>query len=394
MNIYTKTRYIFTLVLFILLSNSFLFAAATGEQKPEEYDANFINKIDALPTGTIESEKRPFRNWLWETDVEPYDAGWALYIDNDLFAYRSSDKDYTGGLSLTMAGKRAKEYTLSLDPVLTKLNSWTGFKSRLKPSNQLFHSIEVGFTVFTPEEISHVEHQANDRPYASLLYLSNTQESVDKSTNSAWISSFSLGVIGSKLVSEIQTDLHKALGSETPVGWDNQISDGGELTFKYSLAKQSLQHVNYDGAHKLEITTSTQLSLGYITQASVGMSGRIGQYATPWYTFRPQFNDYSEKSSSHLKQDIPADEFYFWSGFNVHIRAYNAFLQGQFKDSPITFGTDEIRNVVAEGWIGVTKQYRSGWRVSYLIRGQTSEVKVGKADRSIFWGGLIISKSV
>ena len=394
MNINTKTFNLITLVLLYILISASLFASEVDKDTVNQIDSDSISTTEALPSGSIDSEKRPFRYWLWDTEVEPYDAGWALYIDNDLLAYRSSDKDYTGGLSLTLAGRRAQEYPISLDPFLSKLNAWTNFQSRLKPSNQLFHSIEVGFTVFTPDEISDVNNQSNDRPYASLLYLSNTQESLDMTSNSAWISSVSLGVIGSKLVSEIQTELHKALGSDTPVGWDNQISNGGELTLKYSLAKQSLQSFNYDNDQKVEITGTTQLSLGYITQLSVGMSGRYGQFATPWYTFRPQLSDYSEKSSSHLSQTVPTDEFYFWSGFNVHLRAYNAFLQGQFKDSPITYSASEIRNVVAEGWIGLTKQFSSGWRLSYLIRGQTSEVKVGKADRSIFWGGLIISKSV
>jgi len=51
-----------------------------------------------------------------------------------------------------------------------------------------------------------------------------------------------------------------------------------------------------------------------------------------------------------------------------------------------------MRVLVADAWLGVTKQFDTGWRLSYLLRGQSSEVKVGNADRSVVWGGLIISK--
>ena len=186
--------------------------------------------------------------------------------------------------------------------------------------------------------------------------------------------------------------MHDLLGSDTPVGWSNQISDGGELTFKYSVAKQSLLDFEYSEERNYEISTTKQLSVGYITEATFGIAGRIGKFQSPWYSFRPQFNDYSEKSASLVGLSQNQEEFYFWGGINLHVRAYNALLQGQFKDSAVTYEADEIQNLVAEGWIGVTKQFQSGWRLSYLLRAQTSEVKIGKADRNVYWGGIILSK--
>jgi len=56
------------------------------------------------------------------------------------------------------------------------------------------------------------------------------------------------------------------------------------------------------------------------------------------------------------------------------------------------FHSDQVRRMVADAWVGVTKQFANGWRLSYLLRGQSSEVKEGNADRSVVWGGLIISK--
>lgn len=342
--------------------------------------------------GTIGNERNPHRSWVWHTEVEPYDTGWGLYIDNDLFTLRQEDQDYTGGFSLTLAGQRATQFPISLDPLLEQVDAFTGFNQIKDRSDRQLHSLEVGFTVFTPDAIDNESQQVGDRPFATLLYLSNTEESIDLENDTAWISSFSLGVIGSQLISELQTELHDLLGSDTPVGWDNQISDGGELTFKYSIAKQSLLDFEYSTRNKYEISTTKQLSIGYITEATFGIAARVGDFQSPWYSFRPQFNDYSEKSSSLVGLSQNQEEFYFWGGVNLHLRAFNALLQGQFKDSSITYHSDEIENLVAEGWVGVTKQFQSGWRLSYLLRAQTSEVKIGKADRNVYWGGIILSK--
>jgi len=342
--------------------------------------------------GNIDSEKRPHRGWIWETELEPQDTGWALYIDNDLFALRSNDRDYTGGLSLTLSGARTKDYWFSINDVLQSVDRFSSFDGLHQGNDRQLHSLEVGFTAFTPADISSLDSQVGDRPFASIFYLSNTHESIDFENDTAWVSSFTLGVLGSKLVEELQNNIHKITGSEKPEGWDNQISDGGELTFRYSVAKQSLYHFNYQGSNNLEVSTTWQASLGYITEASFGLATRVGDFDTPWYSFRPQFNDYSEKSASLAGLSNTGDELFFWAGFNLHARVYNAFLQGQFKDTKAAFSSQDLRTFVADAWVGVTKQFVSGWRVSYLIRAQSSEVNKGVADRSAVWGGLILSK--
>ncbi|MBV1908549.1 MAG: lipid A deacylase LpxR family protein [Kangiellaceae bacterium] len=394
-NVITK----YSLFLLVLLSSAGLAnATETNKAQPKinhvansESSSAEISPGQAL-IGNIESERRPNRDWIWEFDTEPDDIGWALYVDNDLFALRDGDRDYTGGLSLTLSGARATKYWFSLNSALESINDFTGISTLHNQSDRQLHSIETGFTVFTPSNITEIEDQLGDRPFASLLYLSNTRESIDLENDSAWVSSFTIGVLGSKLVEELQTEIHSATGSEEPTGWDNQISDGGELTFRYSIAKQNLFHFNYQGDNHIEVSTTSQASVGYITEASFGMAVRIGEFDTPWYSFRPQFNDYSEKSSSLAGIKKGTDELYFWGGFNLHARLYNSFLQGQFKDTSAAFSSSEIRPLVADAWIGVTKQFTSGWRLSYLLRGQTSELKSELADRSTVWGGFILSK--
>ncbi|MGB0494902.1 MAG: lipid A deacylase LpxR family protein [Kangiellaceae bacterium] len=371
----------------VLITNASLVSAV---HDPKIDDIQFLS---GLPSASIATEKRPYQDWIWETEIEPNDTGWSLYVDNDLFAFGSKDKDYTGGLSVTLAGQRAADYAFSLNDALNWINELSGFANQSNPHDRLLHSLEVGFTIFTPEAISDRSQQVGDRPYASLIYLSNTQEKIDLQSSSALVSTLTIGVMGSSIAENLQTKTHKLLGSETPVGWENQISKGGELVARYSIARQELLYTGNFASNNIEVSTTWQASIGYLTEGSFGLATRIGNFDTPWYSFRPQFNDYSEKSSSLAGLSNSKDEFYFWGGFNLHARAYNTFLQGQFKSNNIDYSSSEIRNLIVDGWIGVTKQWSSGWRTSYFYRAQTSEVKVGRADRSAMWGGIILSKS-
>ncbi len=382
-------RKIITAILLVLV----FINGNASEAELESHSPYVASGISGQPvSGTLHSEKNPHRGWLWETEYEPYDTGWAVYLDNDLFSFRHQDQDYTGGLSLTVAGRRAKEYSLSLDPALIQLDTWTHFEGQHQKANRHLHSMELGFTVFTPKNIDDAEAQTGDRPYATLLFLSNTRESINMDKDTAWLSTFTLGVMGLPIVDKVQSQIHQVLGSNAPVGWNRQISDGGELTAKYSVARQQLFYFNYLSASKIELSSTIQASLGYITETSLGIAARMGQFETPWYSFRPQVNNYSEKAASLAGLPERADEFYAWGGINLHLRGYNAFLQGQFKNSEQTFSSSELRPILLDAWLGVTRQFASGWRISYLLRGQSSEVKHGQADRSVIWGGFIISK--
>ena len=74
-------------------------------------------------------------------------------------------------------------------------------------------------------------------------------------------------------------------------------------------------------------------------------------------------------------------------------RGYNVFLQGQFRDSEVTYDSDQLNHMIVEAWLGYTQSFASGWRLSYVLRGHTSEVREGAADRNLLWGGLIIART-
>ena len=82
------------------------------------------------------------------------------------------------------------------------------------------------------------------------------------------------------------------------------------------------------------------------------------------------------------------------AGFAIKARAYNAFLQGQFRDSSVTYEQAELRPWLVEAWAGYTFAFQNGYRISYLIRGHSSEIRQGAGDRNLIWGGLIIARNI
>jgi len=308
-------------------------------------------------------------------------------FDNDILVPGSRDQDYTYGLSLSFTGGGVEEHWASLHTPLSWFDQQVGLDRGA--SNEIESSkIEYGLFGFTPEEIETSVPGEDDRPYASLVYVSSTRERYNPALQASWQSTFTLGVIGLSVVGDIQELVHSNFDSKRPQGWQNQISDGGELTARYSVARQNLMYQSGSG---LEIKSTVQGSVGYITEASWSLSLRTGKIQTPWISFNPELTSYGEKS-------VPSDvgriaENYFWTGFALKARAYNAFLQGQFKDSVVSYDSDELNHGIVEAWAGYTVALAEGYSFSYSIRGHSSELKQGVGDRNVFWGGLQITKT-
>jgi len=307
-------------------------------------------------------------------------------IDNDALISDTHDEDYSGGFNLTFRGKGVEDQFASLHQPLDWLDRKIGLdqRARISPNSA---RIEYGIYTFTPKDLDESKPLKDARPYASLIFIASSHDRYQPTGEISWQSTLTLGVIGLDIAADIQKGIHSIRNSEEPKGWDNQISDGGEPTARYSLARQQLLYKNGSG---LEIKTTAQGSVGYLTDASWGMSLRAGRIYTPWYSFNPELTNYGERPT-------PTDlgkpsESYFWAGFDLKARAYNVFLQGQFRDSEVTYDSGDLNLGIVEGWAGYTYVFQNGYSLAYSARWQTSELKNGKADRNYFWGTLSISK--
>src|SRR5918994_7996460 len=68
-----------------------------------------------MPVSRARAQDDAWRTSMPEREI----SGVRLHIDNDLFAGRDLDRDYTGGMAITLSGSAARDSLLSLDPALT-----------------------------------------------------------------------------------------------------------------------------------------------------------------------------------------------------------------------------------------------------------------------------------
>lgn len=336
---------------------------------------------------TIGDEKRPMSRIT--PKAQSSHSSWAFAFDNDILTPMRRDQDYTYGFSFTYTGGKADEGWYSAHDSLRAIDHSLQVDQHAA-QGPVSQSIEAGLFGFTPEDISPAEANADDRPYASLVYLSSVREQIDIVNSTAWKTTLTVGLLGLDIVGELQNILHDQTNSDKARGWDNQISDGGEITARYAIARQQYLGTGYGNT---EMKSTFQASIGYLTEVSWSLSFRSGQYYSVWSSFNPDLTSYGEKSTYTTNNDSTQDR-YLWAGVTFKARAYNAFLQGQMRDSAVTYRRSELKPVLVEAWVGYTLTFSENYRFSYVLRGHTSEIRQGAGDRALVWGGLIVSKII
>jgi hypothetical protein len=312
------------------------------------------------------------------------DAPVKVQLDNDLFSGHHRDRDYTGGVSATMSGSEARDSLISVDPLLARVDHLAKIDA-----GEVHFARQFGLLTFTPADLESSEALTKERPYANLLYVSNARMHVDEDQRTAVFSSLTVGVMGLGVSRELQSAVHKAVGGEHPEGYDHQISAGGEPTGRYMVARQYLWVAHPSG--RLDVKTTVSGSVGYLTETSVAISARIGRLDSAWWSFAPELTDYM--AAPVAKDGRKHNELYVFSGIRLKARAYNAFLQGQFRDSDVRYSYDEISHFLINAWIGVATQLPNRTELTYTLNYQSSELREGDAVRDSLWGAIELSHS-
>lgn len=309
----------------------------------------------------------------------------AISTDNDLFSPTSTDRDFTAGLAVTYSSRSAPAWGSMASAALTGLDGLLATDLAVKP---LAYSLELGAYGFTPEKIEAANIQFDDRPYSSLVYASISHSYQRPESRDGWTTSLTLGALGLNLFEAGQNAIHPIVGSDTAEGWDHQVADGGEPTLRYSAAYH--HYLGYAPDSQFKLTGYG--SVGYLTEAGIALVFREGLISSPDNRFNPELSTYGECGPALAAG--PASESYFWGGLALKARAYNAFLQGQFRDSAHTLATADLHTVLAEAWAGYTYSLTDELKLSYVLRVQSSEIKRGQGDRTLAWGGLVLSRSL
>jgi len=200
-------------------------------------------------------------------NTEKYNSGWQLDIDNNVFQRYMKDRDYTGGIAFTASGSRAQSGWLNLDAARAWLFDNLHLVSKADTTIKK-HSVQYGYIFITPDDITATQPILDDRPFASLLFINNTELSVHVGKDRAYRSSLSLGLLGLKLAGQIQGTLHSLTGSDEANGWDNQISADGEPTAMLTLSVQDKQ----SGTDNNQLSTHIEANAGYCTDVNAGIN--------------------------------------------------------------------------------------------------------------------------
>ncbi len=327
----------------------------------------------------------------------PAGVGAGIVFDEHLLTDASRDEDYNGGGELTFSGESGGPIGRALDRAL-------GFvDDKLCPSGRFAapgwgsaYAFAAGLLVFTPRDLSARGIVYGDRPYASLFFVSAGRRYVLSDSDVAYNSSITVGILGLGAAESVQSGLHDLTGSTQPEGWSHQISAGGEPTARYSAARQELLGEYGEGSWNGDTKWTLAGSAGTVTEGSIALSTRWGRVESAWWGFTPEENMYVQETQPllpSLAAGAPTEVFAF-AGVRAKVRVYNAFLEGQFRHSDLTYHWDDLNQLLGEAWAGVEMRTSSGWAVQYLARLESPELRSGPGSRTIFWGSIEVSRTL
>ena len=320
---------------------------------------------------------------------EPNRTGWSLYADQDTFyPPRNDDRNYTMGLGLSFSGDHFKNgYLATARDTLDQLFSLhTG-------SNPLerIHTFEYGATAFTPNDLEEEAPIPGDRPYASLVYFSNSKLTA-YNDGYAVKSRFVVAALGLGVARTVQRYLHNTVGlsNQDPRGWSNQISDGGEPTALYSVERIGLITEDTTGKRNADLSYTMGANLGYYTDVYAGFDLRVGfNIVAPYYAHNA--NPLSTVNHVNCVNCNGSDSYLFLSVRGRAV-AYNALLQGQFRESKVEIASSDVERLLHEATAGYTQQFFDWCKLTVALNYKSKEFR-GPEERSHWFGGLYISKN-
>ena len=191
---------------------------------------------------------------------------WSVTSENDLFG--GTDRNYTNGLRIERVSPANEVF-----PVL----NWAAESLPILDleRKELRQGLALSHAIFTPDDITRVQPDPDDRPYAGWLYLSGTVVASDDHIQD--VLQLNVGVVGPSALGEfVQTNWHDLIEEQLPRGWDSQLRDepGIEL-----IAQRTAL---FDGP-QLPLGLETDFgfygggAVGNVrTYAGTGLIGRIG----------------------------------------------------------------------------------------------------------------------
>ena len=255
-------------------------------------------------------------------DIDTRGSEFQFFVENDMFG--GTDRYYTNGLKLGLGTQ--------LDTAARLLGGtacdW--LLQRASPiGGNLHFGLFLGQNMYTPRAIRIRDPQPFDRPWAAWLYLGGVAQRMEGDVLDT--AELDVGMVGpAALGRQVQTNWHRLIGVQRPLGWDNQQPNEPAFVLTYL-------HKHRFGNDTFDIVPHAGLSLGTVTTlARAGGIVRIGHRLSG---FGP---DGIEPGGAMLQATRSDDvrpvenfEWYVFAGADARLVGRNVFLDGTvFHDSP------------------------------------------------------------
>lgn len=335
---------------------------------------------------------------------EPLFSGMALVHDNDNLPHPGNtlrDDNYSAAYELRVNGRALERAGLTRP--LAGLDRLTRASRLHGRAVRRFHAAQLIGLVYTPDRIDTADVQTDDRPYASLIAVTVSRTSVGGAAlDRLWWSDLSVGLLGVSLAGDVQRLIHRTrrwmTGNAVPVdplGWPNQISAGGEPTALYRVGHQ--RRLAGDGGlgrrKHWQVVGAVEGGLGYQTAAAASISARAGWFTSEFWEF-PRGVASPAVGQQVRHPGLPRWDLFGFAVLRPRVVAYDAMLQGQFRDSVHTVTPRRLLGEW-EGGVGISIPARAFQLhvVVQLAQGRTSDY-VGPRARAYTWGtvGLFVSR--
>lgn len=313
-----------------------------------------------------------------------------LSTENDFFKLRgNTDRYFTNGERVDVFFSSKYEAIEKLFLVLPR---------RKYPFRSNEFGIGVGMNMYTPTDIALVTPDSTDRPYAGWTYAAFKCISNDFTSKQRLTTEHSLGVIGpAAYQKEVQIWYHALIGSQEPMGWDNQIAND----FAYNLNvvyERELAHP----VRQMQVIGAIEANAGTVTN-HIGLGGliRIGAFNDYFVQEFGLLNDstdldrYQKEAINKMDTTAAIDDIDRKVQCYFHIRPAfravldNSLLQGGmfgFRDSPHTVPADELKRFYVNTEYGLTLIIH-GFGITFTQSFRSPEFTGAKWSH---WGGLSV----
>lgn len=338
--------------------------------------------------------------------------GAAFFLENDAFLLllpQQTDRNYTGGGALQVSGSAVRWAAAPLELI----DRVTGLKAHLEALGGASgvsyrgYSLMLGLATFTPRDLVDAAPILDDRPYASLDYLTVSRASAFKRLGLAISTELTVGVLGFDQGHQFQAEIHRVIRAwkgcrdeepectpHDPKGWPNQISHGGEPTLRYGLtAERLLLDVPSAEGAWFDLKGLGRLDLGYYTGAAAGLAFRAGLIRSPFWSYNTApLNGQNQLVPALASEAGAADglEAFLFGGLRGRAVAYNAMLQGQLRQSAVRLTDSQVFPLLYEFEVGVSASFR-GFGLTYTaFAGRSPELNAGAPLRHHLWASLYL----